>query len=243
MLTFKPWKVESVLQMFLGVFGGMLLFGLLTLLLGYRPVPGRVDHTMLLVAAVSFPCAAVPWLHWLLKDHEMTWVSALGLNSRRLWVALPLGFLVGVIGFFACNQLAALLQPLLTRFEMPVEAQPTIRALQSTVSPLWTIAFAVLSIGLAPVVEEFIFRGLLFPILKQLGLPIAAWLGSSLFFAVIHGNVQAFVPLTVLALMLTWLYDRTDNLMAPILAHATFNAINFALTLKLGAFSSAGAAP
>ncbi len=30
-----------------------------------------------------------------------------------------------------------------------------------------------------------------------------------------------------LALVLTWLYEKTDNLLAPIAAHSLFNALNF----------------
>ena len=33
----------------------------------------------------------------------------------------------------------------------------------------------------------------------------------------------------VLALLLNWLYEKTDNLLAPIAAHVAFNAINFTL--------------
>ena len=40
-------------------------------------------------------------------------------------------------------------------------------------------------------------------------------------------NLVTFVPLAVLELMLTALYERTDNLLAPITAHALFNALNF----------------
>ena len=36
-------------------------------------------------------------------------------------------------------------------------------------------------------------------------------------------------PLLLLALVLTWLYEQTGNLLAPILAHATFNALQFAI--------------
>ena len=41
-------------------------------------------------------------------------------------------------------------------------------------------------------------------------------------------NAATFLPLAVLALLLTMLYERTDNLLAPISAHALFNALNFA---------------
>jgi membrane protease YdiL (CAAX protease family) len=45
--------------------------------------------------------------------------------------------------------------------------------------------------------------------------------------------VVTFVPLVVLALVLTALYERTDNLLAPVAAHVLFNALNFAELLVL----------
>ncbi len=71
-----------------------------------------------------------------------------------------------------------------------------------------------------------LFRGIIYPAIKQSGFPRAALWGTSLLFALIHLNLANFVPLVVLALMLTWLYERTDNLLASIAAHGTFNAAN-----------------
>ena len=79
---------------------------------------------------------------------------------------------------------------------------------------------------LAPVAEEFIFRGVLFPFVKQLGYPKLAWFGVSFLFALIHVNAPTLVPLFVLALVLTWLYQKTDCLLAPIAAHSLFNTAN-----------------
>jgi membrane protease YdiL (CAAX protease family) len=39
-------------------------------------------------------------------------------------------------------------------------------------------------------------------------------------------TLAIFVPLFALALALTWLYEKTDNLLAPIFAHSLFNAAN-----------------
>jgi len=44
-----------------------------------------------------------------------------------------------------------------------------------------------------------------------------------------HMNLITFVPLTILALVLTALYERTGNLLAPIATHALFNGMNFTL--------------
>src|SRR6185437_12232625 len=85
---------------------------------------------------------------------------------------------------------------------------------------------AFFAVVLAPVAEEFIFRGVLFPFVKQLGWPKLAWIGVSLVFAFIHLNAPTFVPLFVLALTLTWLYEKTDCLLASITVHCLFNASN-----------------
>jgi membrane protease YdiL (CAAX protease family) len=44
-------------------------------------------------------------------------------------------------------------------------------------------------------------------------------------------SMVTFIPLTVFAMVLILLYESTDNLLAPIAAHATFNFANFLLLL------------
>ena len=46
-----------------------------------------------------------------------------------------------------------------------------------------------------------------------------------------------FIPLFVLALALTWLYEKTGSLLAPIVAHSLFNAANLALLILANEFS------
>ena len=50
---------------------------------------------------------------------------------------------------------------------------------------------------------------------------------TSVLFAAIHMNVVIFIPLVFLGCVLTWLYERSDSLLAPIVTHAVFNATNF----------------
>jgi membrane protease YdiL (CAAX protease family) len=63
----------------------------------------------------------------------------------------------------------------------------------------------------------------MYPLIKQAGHPHLALWGTSLTFALIHLNLKTFLPLTALALLLTWLYERTDNLLTSIIAHGAFN--------------------
>jgi len=73
------------------------------------------------------------------------------------------------------------------------------------------------------VAEEAFFRGALQPLL--------GWLAASLVFGLVHFVPQrAFLPWTgfaVLAgLLLGGLFEATGNLVAPVVAHATVNAVN-----------------
>src|SRR5512140_422206 len=95
----------------------------------------------------------------------------------------------------------------------------------------------ILAIVVAPFAEEVVFRGLIYPTLKQNGFPKLALWGTSLLFAAIHSNLMIVLPLTFLAVVLTLLYETTDNLLAPIFAHSLFNFVNFFWVLAQPGFS------
>lgn len=81
-----------------------------------------------------------------------------------------------------------------------------------------------LAVLVAPVTEEFIFRGYLYGVLRRyLGVTPALIL-TSLLFASIHLNGAVFLPLFVLAACLTLAYEATGSLLASIFMHALFNA-------------------
>src|SRR6185503_18905102 len=94
-----------------------------------------------------------------------------------------------------------------------------------TVAQRFALGFA--AIVIAPVFEEGLFRGILYPVVKNAGYPTLALAGTSLLFGAIHGSILTFLPLTFLGLMFAVLYEKTDSLLAPILSHALFNAVNF----------------
>ena len=88
------------------------------------------------------------------------------------------------------------------------------------------VYFVVFSILIAPVAEEILFRGVLYPAIKQFGFPRSALWGTAVLFAAIHVNVPIFLPLLALGLALALLYEATNNLLATITAHGLFNAVN-----------------
>lgn len=83
----------------------------------------------------------------------------------------------------------------------------------------------------APIVEEWVFRGLVFDRMKK-GMPVvAAMIISSVLFGVLHGNLVWAAYATVLGILLTWVFCRTKSLLASILFHFTYNLCGILLSL------------
>jgi membrane protease YdiL (CAAX protease family) len=124
----------------------------------------------------------------------------------------------------------------LEKMGFPREEEQAVTLMLGARLPWLRVYLAVFAIFIAPVAEEFVFRGTLYPLVKQLGFPKLALFGVSCLFALVHANVPAFVPLFFFALAQTWLYERTDNLLAPITVHALFNAANLVALTVAGDF-------
>jgi uncharacterized protein len=92
-------------------------------------------------------------------------------------------------------------------------------------------AVMAMAVIVAPIAEEVLFRGYFYGVIRRFGGRIPAILISSLLFAAIHAHLPSLPGLTVLAVILCLLYERTGSLWAPITMHALFNASTVAALL------------
>jgi membrane protease YdiL (CAAX protease family) len=229
MLSPKPWRAEAVIQLIAGVFAclclGVVTAGVLQKV-GVAAFKTPDSFANILLATLSFQGVAWLLIFYFLKQHGVAWRDAFGLRNANLKKSLMLaaGVLVLVLPVVLClEQFSA---QLLAKIGWPLEDERAV-ALIVNAKSVWLSGYlAFFAIVLAPVSEEFMFRGVLFPFVKQLGYPKLAWFGVSFLFALIHVNAPTLVPLFVFALALTWLYQKTDCLLAPIAAHSLFNTAN-----------------
>ena len=180
----------------------------------------------ILLATLSFQGACWVLILIFLKQHGVNWRNAFGLRHANLSKSLLLGAFTLVVMLPIILKLEEYSVQALQKFGWPLEDERAVALIVNAQSP-WLRGYLVFfAIVLAPVAEEFMFRGVLFPFLKQLGYPKLAWFGVSFLFALIHFNAPTLVPLFAFALVLTWLYQKTDCLLAPIAAHSLFNTAN-----------------
>ena len=180
------------------------------------------------LSTLAFQGSTIVLTHWFLREQQWSWASFLGVDGlgqagRTLAIGVAAGILA-VPGILLLNDLAVIL---LTLIQGAPEVQATVQIMRLTVSPWHRFGFGFAAIVLAPIGEEILFRGLLYRTLRDNGWPKAALLLSSLIFGLIHFNPMALVPLAYFALLLALLYEKTGSLLAPMAAHAAFNAFNF----------------
>lgn len=229
MLSQKLWRIEAVIQLVAGVFACLCTGLLLGALLQQSGVPAfQLPDSLanLLLSTLSSHGSAFVLILFFLKFHEVNWRDAFGLRDEKLQRALGLAVLtlLLMLPIVWCLQMYS--AGLLREIGWPVEDQHAVDLFAQATSP-WLVGYLVFfALVLAPVVEEFVFRGILFPFVKQCGSTKFAWIGVSALFALVHANAPTILPLFVFALALTWLYERTDNLLAPIVAHSLFNGAN-----------------
>ena len=221
------------MALFLGLFAsiafGMLFIQFTGLAKGASP-SGAPPFAAFIVGVITFHGSAAALIFLLLHLHGISATRSFGFNTPGLRRALLLAVGAFMVVLPAALGLNWIYASVMEWFNVKPVAQHAVQMLQEQRSALslgQKVLFGAATILVAPAVEEMLFRGLLYPVIKQEGFPRFAWWGSSLFFALTHANVMTFVPLTVLALVLIWLYEQTDNLLAPILTHSLFNAFNF----------------
>ena len=234
MLWKKTWQPEIVLTLIGGLVLAFFLGNLLAELLRHFGVAGfRTSDAVgnVLLATLSFHGAAIVMAVFFLKLHDIRWRDALGLQDAQwkkhllITVILLLAVTPVMFGLKMASEI------LLEKMAWPVADQRAVEMFSSAKSVWLRVYLGIFAVIIAPVAEEFVFRGLIYSGLKKLGWPKCAWLGASALFALIHFSAPIFLPLFVLALALTWLYERTEGLLAPMVAHSLFNAANLMILL------------
>jgi membrane protease YdiL (CAAX protease family) len=229
------WKLENFQRKFISVlacvYGGFVLAWWQSRQLGGTSPTGNMIWKVVL-AVSCFQGASLLLMIRFLREHRLTWAEAFGFNRepvRAWWLG---AFAAGAI-ILLVSAIQFSIQRVFRQFGIEPEEQTAVQVVRSATSWSTRIVLAIATILIAPLAEEILFRGTLYPALKRAGYPRLALWGTSLVFAAIHLNVVIFVPLTLLALILVWLYEKTSNLLAPIIAHSVFNAVNFLMIYGL----------
>ena len=93
------------------------------------------------------------------------------------------------------------------------------------------VAMAFAAVVVAPIAEEVIFRGYLYPVVKRFTDRWFASIFTGVFFGVIHFNLMALPMLALMGVVLAVLYEKSGSLWVPIGCHAAFNGTSIGVMI------------
>jgi len=110
--------------------------------------------------------------------------------------------------------------------------QAAIYLLLNLKDPWLLLFFGFQIVVLAPLSEELLFRGFIYPSIRNKANIMLSAIITSIIFASLHGNLFGFFIIFILSIALCYIYEKTQNLTLAVLFHAMHNSLVF-LTILL----------
>jgi hypothetical protein len=229
------WPIETIWKVmvtwFAAFFGVSLVFPVALYLLGIRPenfgartqaylalgnysILAGIGLAILYLSLRSYVSQPQHWLSWRWRGPWLPW----GISGYL--VALPLVIAISLVNQKLLHNQGGgnpLLEIILNSHD------------QTSMVLLWLMVAV-----LAPLFEEILFRGFF---LTSLTRYVPAWVAiglSAVVFAIAHLNLADILPLTILGLVLGFVYTQSRNLLASMVVHGLWNSGSFVGLLILG---------
>jgi membrane protease YdiL (CAAX protease family) len=189
-----------------------------------RALPATIDTGLLVVVQLGFwlfviGTILVSLLLRRMRPAELFGFDRLGFTKVFLWGA---GLLLSALPLiFASSAVVSSLM----HVNSQKDSQPIMQLFERAGEPAKRIPIIILAIVIAPLAEEFFFRGFLYGVLKRYAGALPALVFTGVAFALIHLHVPSLLPLFLLACVLTLAYELSGSLLVPMAMHALFNAI------------------
>ncbi|HSZ77886.1 MAG TPA: type II CAAX endopeptidase family protein [Chthoniobacterales bacterium] len=189
-----------------------------------RALPATIDTGLLVVVQLGFwlfviGTILISLLLRRMRPAELFGFDRLGFTKVFLWGA---GLLLSALPLiFASSAVVSSLM----HVNSQKDSQPIMQLFERAGEPAKRIPIIILAIVIAPLAEEFFFRGFLYGVLKRYAGALPALVFTGVAFALIHLHVPSLLPLFLLACVLTLAYELSGSLLVPMAMHALFNAI------------------
>lgn len=213
-LESRSWKISSITI----IMTIILMFICLSFLI---PTKDSITFQMLSFCLFGLIISTlILWINY--KKEKLSF--GLSIKNLKYVIWTPLIYLITIILLLFVGLLN---QYLLTNFfDIEIKPQEILEKFKELENSFEISIFVIGSAVIAPIYEELLFRGIIFPKLIQKTNFTIALLLSSLIFAVLHFHLSALLPLFVLSIILSITYLYTSTIWASISLHALFNLIS-----------------
>ncbi len=217
--TVREAYLLAAASMFLGLFVSITLQGFLA----EREQVALLERLSILIGELAILAPPI----FILKQRGVVWTRVLPLRPvSPVTLFMAVVIIGGAIGLVSVFEVLVLPYFPIPDFLKQLEAE----MIQADLFD--NLVLIIAGTLVAPLVEEFIFRGILQQSLfYRYGSLLPAMVIPTVIFALFHVAylfyLPALVELIALALLLAWLMLKTGNLLIPIMVHGLFNLSSF----------------
>lgn len=220
------WTVGDAV---LAVFSLLLFFAAANLFIE-RTFPGRDRVEMGLIGTVCFfliESLVCAFILIIIYGRGGSVGETLGIRGRR-WVN---EFWAGIFCFFIFLPIVFLSGKFVELMERlwggRLPRQPIVDLLENVRTPQGLGMLIFMGLIFAPFAEELLFRVFLYGALRKRFGASTAISVSALIFSVIHFNYFSLLPVFVLGLVLAYIYEKRQSILAPMALHMAHNGLQF----------------
>ena len=180
------------------------------------------------IAELLFRIGMVLFMVAFLKFRRLD-LNALGGFSRiGFWRTLFTGLILLIAAYPLIGLADALMQRLLGG-GASASKQQIVDLFTGSESIEQRVLIILLAVVIAPAAEEFIFRFLIYGVLKRYGGAFVGVVLNSLLFAAVHNHLPSFAALFVLGCCFTIAYEWSGSILVSMTMHALFNSVTLTL--------------
>lgn len=190
---FRQWAAAHTATMS-GVTGG------LCMLLGFCPL---------------LPILKRELTEWVETKKSLVVIGGREFPERSIWKEVSVTVILAVTSSLGLNALLTLTKLV----DVSQTYQEVAKRQYGVVFGLGILLYGLIS----PLVEEAVFRGVIYNRLRRFYGPTAAVAVSGIFFGVFHGNLVQGVYGTCMGILLAYVYEREGSFFFPVLFHAAAN--------------------
>jgi len=165
-------------------------------------------------------------------------LDEIGLTARDFWGNVRTGLAAYLAIVPPLLGLLIVMAVLAQAFAYEPPPQPVVEIYLREKTGGMIVFFTFFVAVLGPVMEEIFFRGFAYKAFRTRYGVSRATLATAAIFSLLHASLIGLVPIFVLGIFLTILYERTGSLVPGIVAHMTHNLIMVSFTLLFKTLSA-----
>ena len=233
-----PWDLADVLRVFalyllmMGL-GSAIMLVVARKLLSQDPFAVFGENTVVLVLSLLTNGLACLYIIYIVNTRLGQPLATLGITLTDWRKNLTWGLLRYVIVLPVIITAGFLVELMARNAGLTPEHQEVVLRFMEERSFSGTIAIIIFGVLVGPVAEEVLFRGFLQPVLKDIMGSTRAIALTSLLFALVHFNAYILLQIFILGVLLGYLYEKTNTLVASISVHILHNTVSLSVLLLI----------